>query len=102
MVRMIFENAGKYYRINSLADYYYWFTRKYDFLFRKSTDIYEKMYFEGVSFELARFVKENYKGKKLPVKFRFPSSGTIAIASAPQKKPDRPVSNPTPHFLNDH
>ena len=103
MVGMVFESGGKYYRINSLADYYYWFTRKYDFLFRKSTSIYEQMYFAGVSFELARFVRENYKGKKLPVKFRFPSSGTVAIVSSTSdNEPSRPVHNPKPHFLNDH
>jgi len=101
-VPIIFENEGKYYRINSLADYYFWFTRKYAFLFRKSKDLYEEIYYEGNSFELARFVKENYKGRKLPVKFRFPYNGTIAIAEATTlKDPDRPVHNPTPHFLND-
>lgn len=71
---MIFEHNRKYYRINCLADYYYWFTRKYEFLFRKDISIYEEFYYNGDSYRLAEFVKKNYKGRKLPVKFRFPSN----------------------------
>lgn len=98
----IFEFNRQYYKINCLADYYFWFTQKYDYLFRKSPKIYERIYYAGDSFGLAQFVKKNYKGRRLPVKFRFPYDPTIPIDAPPAKDPERPVTIPNPRYLNDH
>lgn len=69
--RVIFEHDEKYYLINNLADYYFWFTRKYEFLFKKEIWIYESFYFQHDSYNQALFIKKNYTGKRLPAKYRF-------------------------------
>lgn len=81
----MYEYGGKYYPINNMADYYFWFTRKYEFLFRKEASLYEELYYSGDSFGLAMYVKRNYKGKKLPVKFRFPNNPYIPYSDTPTK-----------------
>lgn len=98
----IFEYNRQYYRINCLADYYFWFTKKFDYLFRKDVSIYEEIYFSGDSFGLATFVKKNYKGKRLPLKFRYPYDPTIPIDPPPPQDPERPVTIPHPRYLNDY
>ena len=85
----VFEYQGKYYLINNLADYYFWFTRKYEFLFRKDISIYEEIYFSGESYYAARYIHKNYKGKKLPVKFRFPHNSHIPINTETTAMPNR-------------
>lgn len=99
---IVFEHDRLYYRVNCLADYYFWFTRKYSYLFRESVDVYEQIYFSGDSFGLAHFIHKNYKGKKLPVKFRFPHDPTIPLEPPPKKDPDRPVTIPKPRYLTDY
>lgn len=69
---LIFEFNDEYYGINCLADYYFWFTKKYEFLFRKDISIYQKYYEARNPYGMASFIKHNYKGKMLPVKFRIP------------------------------
>lgn len=77
--KTIFEYQEQYYLVNNLADYYFWFTRKYEFLFREEISIYEELYYAGDSYRLAGYVNKNYKGKKMPVKFRFPHNSHIPI-----------------------
>lgn len=69
--KTFFEIKGRYYVINSLKDYYYWFTKKHPFLFRDSVERYEEFYELGNDFKMARFVKENFAGKRLPIKYKF-------------------------------
>ncbi len=100
----IYENEGQYYRINCLADYYFWFTRKFPFLFKDDIAHYEQLYFAGNSFQVARFIKENYKGRKFPVKFRFTSyySSVGTVPSVARAEPDRLPTIPNPSYLSDH
>lgn len=84
--RIMFEHEGMYYPINCLADYYFWFTRKYEFLFRHDISVYEDYYYSGDSYRLAEYVKKSYKGKKLPIKFRFPTFQNFYTAD-PAYKP---------------
>ncbi|MEP1096221.1 MAG: hypothetical protein ABJG78_13990 [Cyclobacteriaceae bacterium] len=79
----VYECQGKYYLINNLADYYFWFTRKYEFLFRKEISIYKELYYAGESYKLAQYVYRNYKGKKLPIKFRFPHNQRVPYSDPP-------------------
>ncbi|MEP5611291.1 MAG: hypothetical protein ABJP45_03535 [Cyclobacteriaceae bacterium] len=87
--KTIYENEGKYYLINNLADYYFWFTRKYEFLFRTEISIYEDLYYAGKSYKLAQYIHRNYKGKKLPIKFRFPHHSHIPINTETTEMPYR-------------
>ncbi len=99
---VVFEHDRRYFRINCLADYYFWFTKKYRYLFRKDVAIYEQIYFTGDSFGLARFIKENYKGRKLPARFRYPYDPTIPIDPPPAQDPERPVTIPHPRYIYDY
>ncbi len=69
--KIFFECNEKYYVINSLKDYYYWFTQKHPFLFKDSVKHYAYFYVTGDDFGMARFVKENFTGRRLPVKYKF-------------------------------
>ncbi len=93
--KTIFEYQGKYYLINNLADYYFWFTRKYQFLFTKEASIYESYYYSGDVLNQAKFVKRYYKGKHLPVKFRFvvPKRSTSSHFPSVQDAPYNPDLN---------
>lgn len=65
----VFYNIEQvYYPILTVADYYLWFTRRYDFLFRSDIATYEQYYVEGDHKGMIKYVSENYKGKKFPIK----------------------------------
>ena len=65
----IFYTLGsEYFPIQTAADYYLWFTRRYEFLFRSKIEKYELFYIAGDQLSMATFISENYKGKRYPIR----------------------------------
>lgn len=67
-----YELENEYVAIESWADYYYWFTKKYDVLFRQPASVYETYYFLNDLNGMIKFVffNENYKGDYFPSAIR--------------------------------
>lgn len=65
---IFYELDGEYLAIESWADYYYWFTKKYDVLFRKTSAFYSTYYFLNDEMGMIHFVffNQNYKGDYFP------------------------------------
>jgi hypothetical protein len=65
-----YEFENEYYAIASWADYYYWFTKKHYYLFRKPIVEYEYYYVTGNDYEMAKFIAgDNFTGKYYPTTF---------------------------------
>lgn len=61
-----FEYHGDYYCINSWADYYYWYTKKYSHYF-KDPLLYEFYYWSQNELEMVRYIASySYKGRIYP------------------------------------
>lgn len=61
-----YEYNGEYYRINSWADYYYWFVKKYWFLFVDGAH-YEFYYLTNNDLGMASYISSyKYSGKYYP------------------------------------
>lgn len=67
--KTFFEADGVYFVINSVADYYLWFTSKYPFLFKAPTSTYKFYYKGGDNYSMANYIAFNYSGRKIPLKF---------------------------------
>jgi hypothetical protein len=65
----VFVANGRYYVINTLADYYLWFIDRYPSLFKRSATRYYEFYALKYDVGLYDFVRRNYKGKHFPVPF---------------------------------
>lgn len=55
-----YENNGKYYKINSWADYYYWFTQRFWYFFSRPVDIYENFYRNNHNAGMIWFLTEGF------------------------------------------
>lgn len=65
-----YEFESEYYAITSWADYYYWFTKKHYYLFRKPVVEYEFYYMTNNDYEMAKFIAgDNFTGKYYPTTF---------------------------------
>ncbi len=61
-----YEYNGEYYCINSWADYYYWFTKKYSYYFENPL-LYDYYYWSRNNLEMAKYIASyNYKGRFYP------------------------------------
>lgn len=65
--RMVFAYNEDYYLINSWADYYLWYTKKYHHQF-DSPQLYEYYYLTNDDLEMSRFVAQNFIGYYYPSK----------------------------------
>lgn len=64
-----YEYNNDYYPIESWADYYYWFTKKYSHLF-SDPQVYEYYYITGDDFGMASYITSSkYLGKYYPSSF---------------------------------
>jgi len=66
--KVFYEYAGEYYLIETWADYYYWYTKKYWFNFNEP-QVYEFFYYTKNDFEMANYVVSNFTGGYYPTKF---------------------------------
>lgn len=100
----VFYTLGhEYFPIKTAADYYLWFTRRYDFLFRGNVESYELFYIAGDNLSMATYISENYKGKRYPIRvsLSMPSNRIYGNAkqdtatnSKQQREYDKNVSDP--------
>ncbi len=92
-----YELDGEYLAIETWADYYYWFTQKYDILFRESSAVYRTSYFLNDISGMIRFVyfNNNYKGDHFPSQIRLFFKNKREIRSV--SNGHRPYSG-TPYF----
>ncbi len=64
--KTFYEYNGEYYAIESWADYYYWFTKKYAFMF-KNPELYELYYLSNNDYSMASYIaSENFLGERYP------------------------------------
>lgn len=64
--KTFYEYNDEYYIIESWADYYYWFTKKYSYMF-KNPELYEIYYLSSNNFGMASYIaSQNFLGKKYP------------------------------------
>lgn len=61
-----FVFGDEYFKIDSWASYYYWFTQRYFYLF-EDPDLYEYFYETNNNVAMVRFISQNYRGKNLPI-----------------------------------
>lgn len=65
-----YEINDTYYSINTWADYYYWFTQRYWFMFRRPVLEYEFYYLTNNTIEMIKYIASpNYEGKIYPTTF---------------------------------
>lgn len=69
---VFFVSGDEYFKIDTWASYYYWFTQKYFYLFRQP-ELYEYYYNTNNDFEMVRYIAKNYRGALLPSKIDFSS-----------------------------
>ncbi len=69
---VFYELNGEYMAIETWADYYYWFTQRYEVLFRQSSALYSTYYFLNDIKGMIRYVffDQNYKGDYFPSAIR--------------------------------
>ena len=66
-IETIYEYKGAYFKIESWADYYNWYTQKFWFLF-ENAEIYQYFYRANDDFGMASFVASQYRGVYYPSK----------------------------------
>ena len=72
--KIFYEYDGEYYLIETWADYYYWYTKKYWFNFNKP-QVYEFFYYTKNDFEMANYVASNFIGEYYPTKITVSFTG---------------------------
>ncbi|WP_089358146.1 hypothetical protein [Ekhidna lutea] len=97
-----YESSGEYFAIGSLADYYYWFIKRYNNLFIKPIEVYEYYYATSDSLNMAIFVQENYKGKHYPIPFKRVAEKLIERESASFVHEKRQDVNKEIYIHRDH
>ena len=65
-----FVFGDEYFKIDSWASYYYWFTQKYFYLFEEP-ELYEYFYETNNDLEMVRYISQNYRGEFLPSEIDF-------------------------------
>lgn len=65
-----FVFGDEYFKIDTWASYYYWFTQRYFYLFDQP-DLYEFFYETKNDRGMVKFIAEHYRGKSLPSKINF-------------------------------
>lgn len=63
--RIYYVYEDEYYPIQNWADYYYWYTKKYWYLF-ESPLLYEYYYITGNDLEMAKYIAGYYHGRYYP------------------------------------
>ena len=71
-----FVSNGEYYEINTAADYYYWFTNEYGYLFDQP-DMYEFFYLTKNNIEMVRYLADHYNRERYPLEINFENIGNI-------------------------
>lgn len=66
-IETIYEYKGAYFKIESWADYYNWYTQKFWFLF-ENAEIYQYFYRANDDFGMASFIASQYRGVYYPSK----------------------------------
>ncbi len=83
----IFYTLGdEYFPIKTTADYYLWFTRRYEFLFRDKIETYELFYIAGDQLSMATFISTNYKGKRFPIRLSLSTPSNLKYIDPKKEK----------------
>lgn len=87
-----YEYNQVYYPIETWADYYYWFTDAYWFMF-EVPQLYDYYYLTDNDLEMARFVACNYTGRYYPTRLRIDLMGNRQGYNRTRKGMSLPVND---------
>ncbi len=101
-VGLAFVSDDGYYLINSTADYYLWFTRRFEFLFNHDIYEYEFYYALRDSLGMSDFIRRTYNGRKLPLKFRayYDPNETSSRRRVSRQKNSALEGSPNTNYVN--